>query len=211
MLTLLQSDALEHSDAKGHTVAIVDALKESYSKKTIREPYPPGVNSNSTESSKNLSSPAVAGDGSDVGNVATEPHWQHSFQILFGRYQEVYKWYLFQGPQGIAVNPCDYAPQFKRVTTEDDRRSGLSLDKPPFVGAGKTWHVDIEGWSDKGDCRFEGQDGEMGHFVCGEPGREFLDFPVSKDAGYDEGTFACWQRGKGRSRHYYHRAWVLEY
>jgi hypothetical protein len=156
MLTLLQSDALMHSEAKGHTIAIVDALKESYSKKTIREPYPAGANSNSTESSKNVSSPGVGGDGSDVGDFATEPYWQHSLQILLQSHLDRHTWYMFQGPYGVAVNPCNPGP-FKTVVKDYGDGRKLNFYDPPYVAAGVKWDLNIEGWSDRGHCKYEGR------------------------------------------------------
>jgi hypothetical protein len=208
MLTLLQSDALAHSDANGHTVAIVDALRESYSKKTIREPYPPGVNSNSTEPSKNLSSPAVAGYGSGVGDVATEPHWQHSLQILLQSHLDRHTWYMFQGPYGVAVNPCNPGP-FKTVVKDYGDGRKLNFYDPPYVAAGVRWDVNIEGWSDRGHCKYEGRADDPGHLVCDD----FLDFPFSKDAGNNgNGVIVCSKRAGMVTWHWsYHRAWVLEY
>jgi hypothetical protein len=158
------------------------------------------VNDMTTGISKNMTSPAA------ISAPDTEPHWKNSLQILFREHQGYFSWYMYQGPQGVPVNPCG-DNRFAIITRNyRENRKGLSLMEPPMVGEGTKWYINtMDGWSDRDQCFYEAAADDPGHLVCGD----FFDFPVSKDAGYYSKPIRCaggkWADGT------YHRAWAVEY
>jgi hypothetical protein len=174
-----------HPKDRGHTVianAIIKILKESYNTEPLTH---------------------ITG----VSDVATEPNWKHSIQILFREYDGYMSWFVYQGPFGIAVNPCGDNRFAMIVKNHREKRNikNLSLMEPPYVAEGTKWNVELEGWADPGQCRYESASDDPGHLVCGD----FFDYPVSKDAGYYRKNINC-ARGKWPDGTY-HRAWVVEY
>jgi hypothetical protein len=93
------------------------------------------VNDMTTGISKNMTSPAA------ISAPDTEPHWKNSLQILFREHQGYFSWYMYQGPQGIPVNPCG-DNRFAIITGNyRENRKGLSLMEPPMVGEGTKWYI----------------------------------------------------------------------
>jgi hypothetical protein len=194
----------------------LDILRDlAYTKSTEGDSSPSTV-SDATEPTQDIAPRGAAIEGITglfkndsipaTGDSGTEPHWKYSLQILFREYNGYFSWYMYQGPFGVPVNPC--GDQRFRIIVNNFRetRKGLSLMEPPMVGDGTKWYVNsIEGWSDRGQCRYEAAANDPGHLVCGD----FFDYPVSKDAGYDSKPIRC-ARGKWADGTY-HRAWVVEF
>jgi hypothetical protein len=155
--------------------------------------------SNTTESGMNASSPSI---------VLTEPKWKHSLQILLLKKLGRFTWYIYQGPSGIAVDPCNPG-KFTAVVTGYGADRQMNFQDPPFVREGAKWDVNMEGWSERGYCRYEASADNPGHLVCDD----FLDFPFSKDVGNTlDNEIICRKRpGKHTELWYFHRASVLEY
>jgi hypothetical protein len=197
--------------------SIFDTLRDVYIAKPIDAIFPRTVADNSiapvhnvtpgarvsdmtADISKSMTSPAA------IPAPGTEPHWKHSIQILFREHQGYFSWYMYQGPQGVPVNPCGDNRFILITGNSRDNRKGLSLMEPPMVGAGTKWYINtMDGWSDRGQCFYESAADDPGHVMCGD----FFDFPVSKDVGYYSKPIRCaggkWSDGT------YHRAWAVEY
>jgi hypothetical protein len=128
---------------------------------------------------------------------------QHSLQILLFEQDGHHSWYMYQGPYGVAVNPC-IGDGFKTVVAKYDEGRQLDFNNPPYVSAGAKWDV-----GDIGHCRYESRADNPGYLVCYE--KELAQF--TKDAGNNEkGTIHCWKNSGVKTVHWwFHRAWVLEY
>jgi hypothetical protein len=172
--------------------AMVETLK-SYTENHIHDVDSPSV-FNITESS-NLT--AAVGD---VSIVSADP--KNSLQILLFEQDGRHSWYMYQGPYGIAVNPCT-GDGFKTLVVGYDEDRQLDFNNPPYVSAGAKWDVDIR------YCSYESRADNPGYLVCF--GKEMVQF--TKDAGNNEkGTIHCWKNSGLKTVHWwFHRAWVLEY
>ncbi|CAI9628923.1 unnamed protein product [Alternaria burnsii] len=117
--------------------------------------------------------------------------YPYSLQLLLsvaGVHQ--YRWFIYQGPQGIAVDPCQdhdgqMPAEFKRVfygsmfQDEDD-----AINHPPFPD--RKVYTKIE-YSNYDDCKYIGTGIDAGQFRCGD--HYIID--CAKDPGYDEATMKC--------------------
>jgi hypothetical protein len=161
---------------------------------------------NDTESGDNLSSPADTGDVA-VGGIGTEFQPKYSIQILIFEQDGKHSWFMYQGPYGVAVNPC-WGDQFRTIVTKFPKNREINFQDPPYVGQGVWWDVDFPGGP---HCWFESRANDPGHLVC-DGG---LNLPFKKDAGNGgnaEGTYHCWKtRGIKTTHWWFHPAWVLEY
>jgi hypothetical protein len=123
-----------------------------------------------------------------------------SLQILYNKYGTAYRWYMYQGPQGIPVNPCGDT-RFKLIAhAVPEVRIPHSFEDPPFPSAGYKWPVSIPPLV---DCRYESDPkGESaGSLLCGD---RSLIYPFLSDPGRAEATILC-QDGQ------FKRAWYVEY
>jgi hypothetical protein len=131
-------------------------------------------------------------------------NYKYSIQILFRSHEGMLSWSMFQGSYGIPVDPCASSGPLKRLVSRiPETRKDLSFLAPPYVGDGTKWYVQMDGF---GNCWYEAAPNDPGHVAC----KEFLEFPLTKDAQYGGGSVTCLDTEKGRVDSY-HRAWVLEY
>ncbi|KAI4682216.1 uncharacterized protein J4E88_005106 [Alternaria novae-zelandiae] len=134
----------------------------------------------------------------DTANASPYPY---SLQLILSKFPvRRYNWFIFQGPQGIAVDPCldpKDDPNFERVYfgrelagEEDD------IAHPPFPPL--SVYADIE-YSE--DCHYIGSGVDAGQFRCGD----YYIIDCAKDPRYNEATFRC---PDGRE---YHRGYNCEF
>ena len=138
-------------------------------------------------------------------NPVKEP--EHSIQIMVRETgSKQLSWVAFQGPQGVAVNPCDddrfWAFAAKHFSTEDLNDSS-DIDHPSLISLGHKWPVSIDG---ERDCRYDYSDG-TGDLKCGG----YLVYTFADDPQKGEATKNC--PGSPFDLHpgYWHRSCHLEY
>ncbi|KAJ6276543.1 hypothetical protein J3E71DRAFT_245722 [Bipolaris maydis] len=120
-----------------------------------------------------------------------------------------YRWSVWVGPQGVAVNPCEPGPfSFSRIANAEGYAEDggkilyREITDPPYLNEG-SWSGAYPKYRDQNgshDCVIK-EKGEKGPAVldCGETKIEFR-----KDAQFDDGIKQC-----GVVE--YHRAWTVEY
>ncbi|KAH7075074.1 hypothetical protein FB567DRAFT_583482 [Paraphoma chrysanthemicola] len=135
-------------------------------------------------------------DPSNTTNPSVPP--TDSLQIFYNKYGSAYRWYMFQGPRGIAVNPCGDTRFKMIVQAVPDIHNPPSFENPPFPSRGYRWNVQIPPLT---DCRYESDPkGESaGQLRCAGLIYDFL-----PDPGRGEPAILCQEGG-------FKRAWYVEY
>jgi hypothetical protein len=131
-----------------------------------------------------------------------------SIQIVFRQVDDKFGWTVFQGPVGIAANPCgdNRFVQPKSSWGAFETRRPISINNPPFPHAGLKWSFEIPPLK---DCRYESdpKDESPGWLICGD---KSLIYDFSKDPSWDrDGVIECPKIGPIIGT--YHRAWYVEY
>lgn len=145
-------------------------------------------------------SKTAAGSQSNPADVTDK----HSLQILMREHNGYFSWFMYQGPYGVVVNPCN-DPKFKIVAeNKRDNHKNLSLANPPYVASGENWQVDVY---DFWNCRYESASDGPGALKCGEPPALWYDFQRESHLG---NIIRCHSKN-GWPDGSYHRAWVVEY
>ena len=63
-------------------------------------------------------------------------------------------------------------------------QNSANIDNPPYVAAGKTWDINIEG---EVNCRFESSADGPKSLECGR----YMDLPFKADPQWNDGTMNC--------------------
>jgi hypothetical protein len=152
-------------------------------------------------------------DTDNLRTIAPPPSKEkpkHSIQILLASYVGGKWWEIYQGPQGVAVIPCDLDGRFKDAVKDQGQfRSGMyqndaNLEDPPYVQANKKWPLKID---DEQDCYFESSVDSPGSLKCGD----YLDLPFAADPQRRDKTVTCGAVNGRFDNVKVHRAWYVEY
>jgi hypothetical protein len=136
-----------------------------------------------------------------------------SIQILYRRLNKPnakntrYDWVFYQGPQGLAVDPCgDNKVGFQTIFDNvKEARRPPQFEAPPVPSKGIFLSgIKIEPFQEK--CRYQSEGNGAGWLKCGDP--EFLIYDFLADPQRNDGTITCiHQDGKPQ----YRRAWYVDY
>ncbi|KAH7075076.1 hypothetical protein FB567DRAFT_553354 [Paraphoma chrysanthemicola] len=139
----------------------------------------------------------------------TRPKETRSYQLLLhGEAPLKWYWNMWEGPQGVAVNPCNPQAEFKKVVHRSPfigggGPDGGSIKNPPFPIAGGNnkiyWSLPNEYFK---NCRYESDStgDSAGTLRCAGLIYDFLPDPQRKDNEID-----CGKDGR------YGRAFMVEY
>jgi hypothetical protein len=130
---------------------------------------------------------------------------KNSIQILVrSTDSKQFSWVAFQGPQGVAVNPCGddrfWAFANEKFSAVDLQRSS-DIDHPPLISLNHIWSVQIDG---EYDCRYDSTNG-VGHLKCGD----YLEYPFADDPKKSEATMNCPGSAYYIHTGYWHRSYYL--
>ncbi|KAH7075073.1 hypothetical protein FB567DRAFT_553351 [Paraphoma chrysanthemicola] len=134
-----------------------------------------------------------------------------SIQILYRKITKPnpnnnrYDWVFYQGPQGLAVDPCgDNKVGFQTIfdNVKESRRPP-QFEAPPVPSKGIFLSgINIEPFRER--CRYQSEGNGAGWLKCGDP--EFLIYDFLADPQRNDGTITCiHQDGKPQ----YRRAWCF--
>ncbi|KAL6711689.1 hypothetical protein ACN47E_004623 [Coniothyrium glycines] len=128
--------------------------------------------------------------------------YTHSIQLLFMIYGRAHArwWYVFGGPQGVAVNPCGD----KRFREIYHANAFDFEDKNSHIYKGARWPIKI---GKTKDCFIVGDPGYPGQIRCGE---NSLILDLAKDPQYSDPPIWCWD-DRHKRRYYFERAWFVEW
>jgi hypothetical protein len=142
----------------------------------------------------------VARDGMHARRGAETEYLQILLRFYKGPESEaIFEWFMFQGPRGVAVNPCGDG-RFRKIV------DGVRLTKnpdnwyaPPFPEAGLGWPVSIPPLK---DCRYESspRGDNPGQLKCGN----YMIYDLLSDPERGQGTKQC-------GPYDWHSAWYVEY
>ncbi|KAG9193690.1 hypothetical protein G6011_03725 [Alternaria panax] len=124
------------------------------------------------------------------GAVRGEGPYPYSLQIQLELVKENrYVWTIFQGPSGVAVNPCGDS-RFERVYhgVKGYYMVDMDMNNPPYVRNYEPfapyfdWQID---YRDHDDCLYHSYDRSAGKFTCGD---EYI-IDCVKDSRHGQQTF----------------------
>ncbi|CAG5159064.1 uncharacterized protein ALTATR162_LOCUS5394 [Alternaria atra] len=140
-----------------------------------------------------------------AGNVKGEGPYPYSLQIQLELVKDNrYVWTIFQGPSGVAVNPCGDS-RFERVYhgAEGYYMADMDMNNPPNVRNYEPfppyfdWRIDYRGHD---DCLYHSDVRSASKFTCGD---EYI-IDCAKDTRYGQ-QVSC-----GKYPHF-SAAWVCEF
>ncbi|KAH7080995.1 hypothetical protein FB567DRAFT_449112 [Paraphoma chrysanthemicola] len=118
---------------------------------------------------------------------------------MYIKYGDNYAWSAFQGPQGIAVNPCGDR-RFKTFAYRvPERHPGKSIEEVPYPRKGMKWPLKLDGQT---DCQYESEENGPGAMKCGN----YMVVPLRADWQKNTKTIKCKIEGFEA-----HRAWSEEF
>ena len=135
---------------------------------------------------------------------------KHSIQMLLGSSGVSRWWQIYQGPQGVAVIPCNLDDRFKNADDDEGHskefmyQNGANIDDPPYVQAGKKWPLKID---EEQEYYFELSADGPGFLKCGD----HLELSFAADPQKGDPTVSCGAVSGRSDTVKWHRAWYVEY
>tara|TARA_R110002003_G_scaffold244_20_gene17586 strand:- start:4276 stop:5748 length:1473 start_codon:yes stop_codon:yes gene_type:complete len=143
----------------------------------------------------------IAYDGPDPNAKPPGSDAKHteSIQLIFFKYGDYFAWIGYQGPQGIAVNPCGDTRFKVFANAVHELHHGKSVDDVPYPSKGHRWPLKLDGQT---DCRYESEENGPGSLKCGN----YMTVPLVADRQKDDKTVKCPNGGFE-----VHRAWSADF
>ncbi|CAE7014987.1 hypothetical protein PTTW11_02732 [Pyrenophora teres f. teres] len=123
--------------------------------------------------------------------------YEHSIQIIMQKIGSRY-WYMFwQGPSGVAVDPCG-STVFKPIHKEGPYRYNYEpIYAPPFPPEKMLFHVEFRG--NPKECFYKSTGVDPGQLFCGD----YMIMDFAQDPQYRDPVYICNNDGFEYARGYF--------